>query len=134
MTRPAFHFLVDVFLFIAFVAHLWAATLVQFIFPKGTEAGGWSVWRLDYNAWSLVSFGSLMLFTLLTLLHLILQWRWVCNFIVSRWAKRTGRKIEMHDGIKTIYGVGTLIGVLTLIGLLLAIAEIQVVGPAMTAQ
>ena len=131
MTRPAFHFLVDVLLLLAFLAHLWAAALVQFIFPKGTVSDGWRVWGLDYDAWAMVSFGSLALFTLLTLLHLILQWRWICNFIASRWAKRTGRKIEMHDGIKTIYGVGTLIGVLTVMGLLLAIAEIQAVAPVL---
>ncbi len=129
MTRPAFHFLVDVLLLLAFVAHLWAAALVQFVFPKGTESAGWRVWGMDYDAWAMASFGSLALFTLLTLLHLILQWRWICNFIISRWAKRTGHKVEVHDGTKTIYGVGTLIGVLTVMGLLLAIAEIQAVAP-----
>ncbi len=129
MTRPGFHFLVDVLLLIAFVVHLWTAALVQFIFPKSTDATGWSVWGMDYDRWATASFVSLMVFTLLTLLHLILQWRWICNFIVSRWAKRTGNKIELHDGIKTIYGVGTLIVILSVLGLTLAVAEIQAVAP-----
>ncbi len=129
MTRPGFHFLVDVFLLLAFISHLMTAALVQFIFPKATEASGWQVWGLDYNGWAMASFGSLMCFTLLTLLHLILQWRWICNFVVSRWAKRTGRKIDLHDGIKTIYGVGMLITILSTMGLFLAIAEIQAVAP-----
>ncbi len=77
----------------------------------------------------MASFASLMVFTLMTLVHLILQWRWICKFIVSCWAKRTVQKIEVHDGIKTIYGVGTLIAILGVLGLSLAVAEIQAVSP-----
>ncbi|NOX59898.1 MAG: hypothetical protein GXP29_13715 [Planctomycetes bacterium] len=129
MTKPAVHFLVDVILLMAFITHLCIAVLVQFVFPKGTQAVGWSLWRLDYDAWSSIRFATLAAFTLCTLIHLILQWKWICNFITSRLSKRTGRKIRIKDGIKTIYGVATLITILTVMGVLLAVAEIQAVPP-----
>lgn len=118
--------MVDVILFTAFVVMLWTSAVVQFIFPPGTQAAGWLLWGMGFDGWSVVRFVSLAVFTLTTLVHLILQWSWVCNFVASRLAKFRGSRVNMPDGIKTLYGVGTLIGVLSVLGILLAIAEVSI--------
>lgn len=129
MTRPAWHFIVDVVMLVAFLGLLFTAGLVEFVFPPGTRAQGWSVWGFDYDAWSRARLVCLALFTIMVVVHLILQWSWVCNFITNRINKATGRKGKLPDGIKTLYGVGTLIAVLGGIGGLIAIAAITVHTP-----
>ncbi len=131
MREVNFRFLVDVILFIAFLALLWTQSLTTFIFPSGTEADGWILWGLTYDEWTMVSFGCLVVFTIGVLVHLILQWRWVCNFISTRMVPRKdGERVILPDGIKTLYGVGTLIAVLTTLGMLLAVAEIMIQEPS----
>lgn len=127
MTRPAWHFLVDVFLFSAFLSLLWLSALLQFVFPPGTFAAGWTLWGIGYDSWSTARFVSLAIFTLCTLVHLILQWNWVCNFVSSRVARGRGK---LSDGVKTAYGVSTLIAVLCLIGLSLFVAAVAVRRPS----
>ena len=130
MREVTFRFVVDVVLFLAFLALLWTHSLTQFIFPRGTQADGWILWGLTYDQWTRVSFGCLAVFTLCVLVHLILQWRWVCNFISTRLSRRkNGERVILPDGIKTLYGVGTLITVLTALGMLLAVAEIMIKAP-----
>lgn len=129
MSRPAFRFLVDVILFFSFLCLLWTAALVQFIFPPATTADGWRLWGVPYDTWSRISFGCLAVFTLCVLVHLILQWTWVCNFVATRLARRRGGQGPLPDGIKTLYGVATLITVLTAMGLLLAVAAVMARGP-----
>ena len=126
MTRAAWHFWVDVVLFLAFVALLASAALVQFVFPPGTQATDWRLWGLGYDQWSQIRSICLALFTIMTLVHLILQWSWVCNFVSSRLNRHKGKKTKMPDGVKTIYGVALLIVVLTVVGAFLATAAIMV--------
>lgn len=129
MTRSAWHFWVDVVLFIAFVGLLASSALIEFVFPAGTQAGGWRVWGWSYDQWSRLRAIFLAFFTLMTLVHLILQWSWVCNFITSRIHRGAERKTKLPDGIKTIYGVALLITVLGGIGVMLAVASVMVQSP-----
>jgi hypothetical protein len=126
MTRPAIHFLVDVLLFVAFVCLLWSSALLQFVFPPATQADGWTLWGVAYDTWSTARFVSLAAFTVCTLVHLILQWNWVCSFINTRMFHSRNK---LSDGVKTAYGVSTLIGVLTVIGMSLFIAAIAIRKP-----
>jgi len=128
MTRPAIHFTVDVVLFLTFLSVLWTSALLQFVFPPATRADGWQLWGWTYDQWHTASFVCLAVFTLGTLVHLILQWGWICNFLASRITKRKGTRVSIPDGIKTLYGVGTLAATLGVLGILLAVAEIMING------
>jgi len=129
MTRAAWHFWVDVILFVAFVTLLASSALIEFVFPPGTQAAGWSVWSLGYDQWSRVRSISLAAFTVMALVHLILQWSWVCNFITARIHRGDGRKTKLPDGIKTIYGVALLIVVIGSVGGMLVVAAVMVKSP-----
>lgn len=132
MTTPSFRFLIDLTMLLLFVVVLSSAAIVHFIFPPGTQAAGWLLWGLSFDQWNLILGASIAVFTLNLLLHLILQWNWVCNFLTSRLARRRGneRHTPLPDGVKTIYGVTLLITVLTLIGAFLAAAQFMVRAPA----
>jgi len=108
------------------MAVLWVACIVQFIFPPGTKAAGWTLWQLDYDAWCRVYTAALAVFGIQVLVHLILHWNWVCSFITSRMSKLSGRRVVLDESAKTLYGVGTLITVLTILGALLTLAEFSI--------
>ena len=126
ISRTAWHFIVDVLLFIAVLVLTWTSTTLQYVFPPPTRADGWRLWGWSYDAWSNLRFGSLCVFLLIALLHVMLQWNWVCNFIATRVARLRGQKLAVPKAIRTIYGVCTLIVILTLLGVLLAMAEFMV--------
>ena len=126
LSQAGVHFLVDVLLLTGFLVLVWISAVLQFLFPPATEAGRCTLWGLGYDDWSTIRFASLCVFCLMTLIHLILQWNWICHFIVSRVARATDRKIIVAPAVRTLYGAGSLIVVLTLLGILLAAAEIAI--------
>jgi uncharacterized membrane protein len=82
---------------------------------------------MPYDTWSRIAFGSLAVFVLGVLLHLILHWTWICGFIASRLTKYTRRQVKVPpDGVRTIYGVTLLIAVLMGLAAILTIAEISI--------
>lgn len=130
LSRPAWHFVVDVLLFLLLLILIGVSALVQFIFPPPTEAKGWSLWGCDYNAWSALRFFTLSLFAVMTIVHLMLQWGWVCSFVSSRISRFLGRRVVLRPAVRTLYGVALLIFVLTLLGALLFAAELMIQGPS----
>ena len=126
LSNNALNFLVDLILLVSFLAVLWVACIVQFIFPPGTKAAGWTLWQLDYDTWCRVYSAALAAFCVQVLVHLILHWNWVCAFITSRMSKLSGRRVVMDESAKTLYGVGTLITILTILGALLTVAEFSI--------
>lgn len=126
ISRPAWHFIVDVILLVAISALTWASAVLQFVFPRPTRADGWTLWGWGYDAWSNLRFGLLCAFVAMVLLHVMLQWDWVCNFIASRLSRWRGKRVTIPKAIRTIYGVATLIMLLTGFCILLAIAEFTV--------
>lgn len=130
ISKNAINFIVDSLLLLAFMTTLWTTSVVQFVFPAGSQAAGWTLWGFDYDAWCAIQTGAIAWFSLVVLLHLILHWQWVCAFVTSRLSKSTGRRIVLREATKTLYGVGFLIVVLTVLGVLLILAEFQIVpGP-----
>ena len=126
LSQAGIHFLVDVLLLAGFLTLVWLSAVLQFLFPPATKAGACTLWGLGYDDWSTIRFASLCVFCLMTLIHLILQWNWICHFIVSRVSRATDRKIVVAPAVRTLYGVGGLIVVLTLLGVLLAAAEFAI--------
>jgi len=115
-----------VLLFSAWLALVGFSAILQFIFPPATQADDATLWGWGYDAWSSARFVSLCLFMLMTLIHVLLQWSWVCNYLVSRLSRVTGRKLAAAPAERTLYGVGFLIVLLTLLGILLTAAEFAV--------
>jgi hypothetical protein len=118
----------DTALLLVFVALLFVAVVVRFVFPPGPGAGGWMLWGLDYDAWGGIQFGLLAVLTGGILVHVMFHWSWVCTMVASRLS--ANRKARVDDGLQTIYGVGLLIGLLLAIGTAAAVAVLTVKPPA----
>jgi len=119
--------LLDAALLVVFMALCFAAVVVRFVFPPGPGAGGWTLWGLDYDAWSGIQFGLLAVLAGGILVHVMFHWSWVCTMVASR---LTGnRKARVDDGLQTIYGVGLLIGLLLTVGAAAAVAVLTVKPP-----
>jgi hypothetical protein len=130
MSRAAINFVLDAFMLLLFVGLLGATAIVQFIFPRATQAGGWRLWGYDYDFWNAISFGFLIVFAFSVLLHMVLHWSWVCGFTAMRMARRRGAgSAKMPDGVATLYGVSTLIGILLSLGAVLTVASVAVKPP-----
>lgn len=127
--RPTWHFFVDVLLLISLLGLVWTSAILQLVFPPPTTADGWSLWGWGYDTWSIARFAALCVFLLIVLIHVMLQWNWVCNYLSSRVSKARGEKVIIPKAVRTLYGVGTMIVILTLICILLAAAEFAVKAP-----
>ena len=104
-----------------------AAVIVRFVFPPGPAAAGWTLWGLDYDAWSGIQFGLLAALAGGILVHVMFHWSWVCNVIAARLSR--DRRGRVDDGLQTIYGVGLLIGLLVTGGIVVAAAVLTIRGP-----
>ena len=93
--------------------------------PTFRPPGGWTLWRLDYDAWSGIQFGLLGVLAAGILVHVMLHWSWVCNVIASALAGK-GR---VDEGMQTIYGVGLLIVLLNVVGITVAAAVLTIRAP-----
>lgn len=103
-------------LLVAFLVLLWTSCVVEFAFPSPDAANGWSLWGLAYSSWTNLRFTALCVFTLIVLVHLMLQWNWICVFVTSRMSKRIGRRIVVGRAARTLYGVSALILVFAMLG------------------
>jgi len=118
----------DIALLVAFVFLCIAGVIVRFVFPPGPAAKGWTLWGLDYDAWSGVQFGLLSLLAVGILVHVMFHWSWICNVTASRFA--SNRRSRVDGGMQTIYGVALLIVLLNVIGVTVAAAMLTVKGPS----
>jgi hypothetical protein len=118
-----------VLLLIALIGLVLTSAILQLVFPPATAAAGWSLWGWGYDTWSNARFASLCVFLLIALVHVMLQWNWVCNFVVTRLSRARGERVVVAKAVRTLYGVGTLIVILTLVCTLLAAAEFAVKAP-----
>lgn len=117
----------DAGLLVTFAALCGAALIVRFVFPPGPAADGWTLWGLDYDAWSGIQFGLLAGLAGGILVHVMLHWSWVCNVIASRFLRTPHGRVD--EGLQTIYGVGLLIGILVAVGAVVAAAVLSIRSP-----
>lgn len=127
MSRSAFNLLLDTLLLIVFCVLLWASVVVRFVFPSAADARGWRLWGFDYDQWVTAQFGTLAVFTLGVLLHVMMHWSWVCGIVAVKVLRN--KKAKIDEGAQTIYGVGLLIVLLNLLGLAIAAAALSIRGP-----
>jgi hypothetical protein len=130
MSRTIINLVLDVVLMLILLFLVGSACVVRFVFPPGTEAKGWQLWGLNYDAWANLEFITLCVILLAVLLHVMLHWNWVCSVIAVRVLQLKGGGSRPDEGVQTLYGVGTLIALFGVIGILLVSATLSIRGPA----
>ena len=106
VSRTLVNFWLDSLLLLVFALHSIAAVIVQFVFPPGVAAKGWTLWSMNYGQWCSLQFFFLSVLAFGILVHVMLHWSWVCGVIAR---KLLHQRDLPDDGIRTVYGVGLLI-------------------------
>lgn len=127
-SRTAVNFFLDILLLILFVALCTLSVILEFIFPVGTQADGWMLWKFDYGEWSRFRFGVLATFAAAIVLHVMLHWSWVCGVVASRVGKKKAGGAH-DDPSRTLWGVCLLIVVVNLVGAVVAAASLMIQAP-----
>lgn len=128
--RTMINFWLDLLMLVVFVALLWASTIVRFVFPPAVTAQDWLLWGWNVDQWIGLQFGLLAAFTFLVVLHLMLHWTWVCGVLAARFLTRPGgKKRNIDDGTRTLWGVGLLIVLLNIMGIGIAAAVLTIQKP-----
>jgi hypothetical protein len=113
----------DLMLFASFVLLCWLAALTQFVFPSGATGASWRLLGATVETWRSLQFGTLCVFAIEVLIHIMLHWSWVCGVVESRFLSRAlGKRTTGDDGGRTLVGVILLAGTLLLMGAGLGVA------------
>lgn len=128
-SKTTVNFWLDSFLLLVFLVLCWSTVIVRFIFPVPTQTEGWTLWGLDYLAWTDVSFATLCVLACGILLHVMLHWSWVCGVIGGWLRKRQGASTKPDNGSRTIWGVALLIAIFNILGLGIAAASLTIHQP-----
>ncbi len=119
------NFWLDATLFVAVLVVVWVSVMLRIVFPPPTQAGGWTVWGLDYDQWSLVQFVALCLAAGLAVEHLALHWNWVCSVLTTKILRRP----KLPQSLQTVYGVATFVTLLVLAQVLIVAALLSARSP-----
>jgi hypothetical protein len=120
------NFWLDATLMLVLVALGIVSVILQFVFPPGISANGWTLWSLDHTQWTSLQFGLLSVLGVGVLVHVMLHWTWVCG-VISR--RLLGNDKLPADGIRTVYGVGLLIILLMTSAIAVGIATLMIEMP-----
>jgi hypothetical protein len=133
ITKTGINFCLDAFLLTVFLTLCWSSVVVRYVFPPAMSAEGWTLWGLDYLAWTDIQFGCLCLMAATVLLHVMLHWTWVCGVVANWRRKRQGEPpgAKQDSGTRTLWGVGLLIVILNVLGLAIAAAALSIRGPTL---
>ncbi|MEQ9406335.1 MAG: DUF4405 domain-containing protein [Fuerstiella sp.] len=127
ISRTLVNFWLDTLLAAVFVSLCITAVIVQFVFPPGVAARGWTLWGMTYGQWSSLQFAQVALLGLGVLVHVMLHWTWVCSVLTKRVLHKA---VLPDDGIRTVYGVGLLIVLLVGAALAVGLAQWMIVQPS----
>lgn len=130
ISNTLINFWLDSFLLSMFLMLCWSTVIVRYVFPLPTKSEGWTLWGLDYLAWTDVQFTALAVLAAGILLHVMLHWSWVCG-VVSGWSrKRQAAPVpKQNTGTRTLWGVALLIAICNVVGLGIAAAVLTIRGP-----
>lgn len=124
-SRAAINFGLDATALTVLLTVLWTRIVAFYVVP--TPRAGESalvLWGLDHAGWDALNFWLTMAFAIVILVHLILHWTWVSQFVHQRVKRWTRSRTVLNAGTQTMYGVGFLILVLMTAGSLLAVAAV----------
>lgn len=111
MKRSYLHLLIDALLFLAATGLVLTGLLIEFILPPGSHQA--SVWGLTRHEWGELHFWVAITILGLGLLHLLLNWGWVCS-VISRALRMQSNKPtlrrQLWSGFMTIAVLLVLIG------------------------
>ena len=126
LSRPLLNLSLDGALLLAFAALGIVSVILQFVFPPGVTARGWTLWGLSHTHWCSLQFAILCVLALGIAVHVILHWTWVCAVIV----RQILRKSDLpDDGVRTLCGVGLLITLLVSCALVTGAAIVSIEMP-----
>ncbi|MCA9087893.1 MAG: hypothetical protein KDA90_04585 [Planctomycetaceae bacterium] len=114
VSKTIINFWLDVLLMINFVVLAYVSAVLQFVFPAGFEAAGWTVWGSDVVAWQNFQFATICVFGAAITLHVMLHWNWVCGVINKQ---LLGRTVIKRDGTDTLIGVGVIAVILHILAI-----------------
>ncbi|QDU62990.1 hypothetical protein Pan216_38640 [Planctomycetes bacterium Pan216] len=133
MSKTTINFVLDILLAIVFLVVLWTAAVLEFLFPSGSRAIGWTLWGFDKPAWAALHFRILFAFGVMVLIHVMLHWSWVCGVAMKMIARATCRPMkQLESSHQTLIGVGVLVVLLHLLGILYLSAMLTIHQPAAT--
>jgi hypothetical protein len=93
MKRSTLNFFVDLISFVTLVGMVLTGIIMKYILPPGTGACGIGfrggrgeeqvrdLWSMTRHEWGQVHFDLAVLFAILMVLHIILHWTWVKNYL-----------------------------------------------------
>lgn len=111
MKRSYLHLLIDALLFLGGVGLILTGLLIEFVLPPGSRHA--SVWGWTRHEWGEIHFWIAMTILGLGLLHLLLNWGWVCSVVSNalhlRSSKPTLRR-QLRSGLATVMVLLVLVG------------------------
>ena len=130
LSNTVVNFWLDSFLLSMFLMLCWSTVIVRYVFPPPTKSEGWTLWGLDYLAWTDVQFVALAILAGGILLHVMLHWSWVCG-VVGGWARKRQATPtpKQNTGTRTLWGVALLIAICNVVGLGITAAVLTIRGP-----
>ena len=130
LSKTDVNFCLDAFLLIVFLMLCWSTVVVRYVFPPATKSAGWTLWGINYLAWTDIQFFLLCVMAASVLLHVMLHWSWVCGVVSSRLGNRKQAAVQQYNSSRTVWGVGLLIVIFNVLGLAIAIAAFSIRAPA----
>lgn len=125
-TRPVINFTLDAFALVVLLSVLWTRILTYAVVPAAGEDGEpILLWGWTHSTWESLNFWLTMGFTVVILVHLILHWTWVSQFVYHRVRRFTGSKGALDSGTQTVYGVAFMIAIFVVLGGLLMLAAVM---------
>lgn len=125
-SRTKLNLALDITLALAIVFIVWTTGMMRVAFPSPTRAEGWTLWGLTLNQWSDIQFYALCVFTVLSIEHVVLHWKWICGVVFCKMLKMN----KPDEGTLAMYGIGAAIGLLFVIMISLYVAMISAQQPA----
>ncbi len=93
MKRRTLNFIIDLVSFINLLALVFTASIIRYVLPPGTGGLGRGLhggsgrenikyfWSLTRHQWGDIHFYLAALFIILMVLHIVLHWKWIKNYL-----------------------------------------------------
>ncbi len=120
MKRSYLHLLVDMILLLGAVGLILTGLLLAFVLPAGSHQD--SVWSLSRHEWGDIHFWIAMGIIAAALLHVTLNWGWVCS-VIAKLLRATNTKPTLRRKLWT--GITSVIVLVILVGGFLYTANIS---------
>lgn len=95
MKRSSLNFIVDLVSFVGLLGLAFTGFIMKYILPPGTGGCGWllyggrgrgqikDLWSMTRHEWGSIHFYLALVFIILMVVHIILHWSWIKNYVKS---------------------------------------------------